>query len=190
MKNTVIKGDGTSRKIKAPSDIPTTFGDWRAQLLAGSATLDIALNADGCETVGTPLSKENLLSDTTKTALGLISEDPTINEALAGVKTALDGKAPQVLSGEGAPNNQTVGVAGQLYVDTDTYDVYVCRRIYNGLSTPIYIWGKVIVKANKYGEVGTPSLRNEYFVAKASYVETGDNSNAPTVEGQICWLYG
>ncbi len=92
MKNTVIKGDGTSRKLKAPSDIPTTFGDWRAQLLAGNATLDIALNADGCETVGTPLSKENLLSDTIKTALGLTSEDPTINEALAIVKTALDAK--------------------------------------------------------------------------------------------------
>lgn len=82
MKNTVIKGDGTSRKIKAPSDMPTTFGDWRAQLLAGSATLDIALNADGCETVGTPLSKSNLLTDETKTALGLTSDDPTVNEAL------------------------------------------------------------------------------------------------------------
>ena len=34
--------------------------------------------------------------------------------------------------------------------------------------------------------VGTAALRNEYFVAKADYTD----SNAPTVEGQICWLYG
>lgn len=190
--------------------MPTTFGDWRAQLLVGSATLDIALNADGCETVGTPLSKENLLSDTTKTALGLTSNDPTINEALAaiqtkltfdttptadstnpvtsgGVKTALDGKAPQILSGEGAPTNQTVGAAGQLYVDTDAYEVYVCCRVYNGLSTPIYMWSRIITKAEVDGTVGSPKLRNQYFVAKASYVA---DTNDPTVNGQICWLYG
>lgn len=82
MKNTVIKGDGTSRKLKAPSSLPESFSEWRTQLLAGNATLDIALNPDGCETVGTPLSKSNLLTDETKTALGLTSNDPTVNEAL------------------------------------------------------------------------------------------------------------
>ncbi len=96
MKNTVIKGDGTSRKIKAPSDMPTTFGDWRAQLLAGSATFDIALNADGCETVGTPLSKANLLSDTTETALELTSEEPTVDEALNKIASSKANKSVKV----------------------------------------------------------------------------------------------
>ena len=96
MKNTVIKGDGTSRKLKAPSSLPESFPEWRTQLLAGNATLDIALNPDGCETVGTPLSKSNLLTDETKTVLGLTSDDPTINEALKllGNAQTIIGTAP------------------------------------------------------------------------------------------------
>lgn len=82
MKDTVIKGNGKSRSIKAPTDIPATFEEWRTQLLAGTATLDIGLNAAGCDVVGTTLSKANLLSDTTKSALELSGSDPTVNDAL------------------------------------------------------------------------------------------------------------
>ena len=82
MKDTVIKGNGKSRSVKAPTDMPATFEEWRTQLLAGTATLDIGLNAAGCDVVGTPMSKANLLSDTTKSALGLSGSDPTVNDAL------------------------------------------------------------------------------------------------------------
>lgn len=82
MKDTVIKGNGKSRSIKAPTDIPATFEEWRTQLLAGTATLDIGLNAAGCDVVGTALTKANLLSDTTKSALELSGSDPTVNDAL------------------------------------------------------------------------------------------------------------
>lgn len=82
MKDTVIKGNGKSRSIKAPADMPATFEEWRTQLLAGTATLDIGLNAAGCDVVGTAMSKENLLSDTTKSALELSGSDPTVNDAL------------------------------------------------------------------------------------------------------------
>lgn len=82
MKDTVIKGNGKSRSIKAPTDMPTTFEEWRTQLLAGTATLDIGLNAAGCDVVGTAMSKANLLSDTTKSALELSGSDPTVNDAL------------------------------------------------------------------------------------------------------------
>ena len=82
MKDTVIKGNGKSRSIKAPTDMPATFEEWRTQLLAGTATLDIGLNAAGCDVVGTPMSKANLLSDTTKSALELSGSDPTVNDAL------------------------------------------------------------------------------------------------------------
>lgn len=81
MKDTVIKGNGKSRSIKAPTDMPATFEEWRTQLLAGTATLDIGLNAAGCDVVGTALTKANMLSDTTKSALEL-SGDPTVNDAL------------------------------------------------------------------------------------------------------------
>lgn len=82
MKDTVIKGNGKSRSVKAPTDMPATFEEWRTQLLAGTATLDIGLNAAGCDVVGTALTKANMLSDTTKSALELSGSDPTVNDAL------------------------------------------------------------------------------------------------------------
>lgn len=41
MKDTVIKGDGTSRTLKAPASMPETFEEWRSQLLAGNATMTL-----------------------------------------------------------------------------------------------------------------------------------------------------
>ena len=34
MKDTVIKGNGKSRSVKAPTDMPATFEEWRTQLLS------------------------------------------------------------------------------------------------------------------------------------------------------------
>lgn len=198
MKNTVIKGDGTSRKLKAPSSLPESFSEWRTQLLAGNATLDIALNPDGCETVGTPLSKSNLLTDETKTALGLTSDDPTINEALNLLGNA------QPIIGTAPPTTSTVGVAGQEYIDTAAKLVYHCTAAaatgYTWISadknlqdtkqdkstaiTTSNIASQTVNKA-KYATdgvaVGTPALRNQYFSSTES---------TPTVNGQICWVYG
>ena len=198
MKNTVIKGDGTSRKLKAPSSLPESFSEWRTQLLAGNATLDIALNPDGCETVGTPLSKSNLLTDETKTALGLTSDDPTINEALNLLGNA------QPIIGTAPPTTSTVGVVGQTYIDTAAKLVYHCTAAgatgYTWISadknlqdtkqdkstaiTTSNIASQTVNKA-KYSTdgvaVGTPALRNQYFASAES---------TPTVNGQICWVYG
>lgn len=198
MKNTVIKGDGTSRKLKAPSSLPESFSEWRTQLLAGNATLDIALNPDGCETVGTPLSKSNLLTDETKTALGLTSDDPTINEALNLLGNA------QPIIGTAPPTTSTVGVVGQEYIDTAAKLVYHCT----GAAATGYTWisadknlqdtkqdkSAAITTSNiasqtvnkaKYATdgvaVGTPALRNQYFASAEA---------TPTVNGQICWVYG
>lgn len=92
MKDTSIKGNGKSSIIKAPSDMPETFETWREQLIAGQGYLDVRLNTDvtganaGCDVVGTPLNKANLLSDTTKAALELDGTDPTVNDALYALK--------------------------------------------------------------------------------------------------------
>ena len=198
MKNTVIKGDGTSRKLKAPSSLPESFSEWRTQLLAGNATLDIALNPDGCETVGTPLSKSNLLTDETKTVLGLTSDDPTINEALNHLGNA------RPIIGTTPPTTSTVGVVGQTYIDTAAKLVYHCTAAgatgYTWISadknlqytkqdkstaiTTSNIASQTVNKA-KYAtddvSVGTPALRNQYFASAES---------TPTVNGQICWVYG
>ena len=198
MKNTVIKGDGTSRKLKAPSSLPESFSEWRTQLLAGNATLDIALNPDGCETVGTPLSKSNLLTDETKEALGLTSDDPTINEALNHLGNA------QPIIGTTPPTTSTVGVVGQEYIDKTNKIVWYCIAAtgtgYTWISadknlqytkqdkstaiTTLNIESQTVNKA-KYSTdgvaVGTPALRNQYFASAES---------TPTVNGQICWVYG
>lgn len=198
MKNTVIKGDGTSRKLKAPSSLPESFSEWRTQLLAGNATLDIALNPDGCDTVGTPLSKSNLLTDETKEALGLTSDDPTINEALNLLGNA------QPIIGTTPPTTSTVGVVGQEYIDTAAKLIYHCTAAaatgYTWISadknlqdtkqdkataiTTSNIASQTVNKA-KYATdgvaVGTPALRNQYFASAES---------TPTVNGQICWVYG
>lgn len=201
MKNTVIKGDGTSRKLKAPSSLPESFSEWRTQLLAGNATLDIALNPDGCETVGTPLSKSNLLTDETKTALGLTSDDPTINEALNLLGNA------QPIIGTAPPTTSTVGSVGQQYIDKTNKRVWYCTAA----EATGYTWispdkeladaiaakqdassavnssniGSQTVNKAKYATdtiaVGTPALRNQYFASAEA---------TPTVNGQICWVYG
>lgn len=197
MENTVIKGDGTSRKLKAPSSLPESFSEWRIQLLAGNATLDIALNPDGCETVGTPLSKSNLLTDETKTVLGLTSDDPTINEALKLLGNA------QPIIGTAPPTTSTVGVVGQEYIDTAAKLVYHCTAAATGYTwisadknlqdtkqdkstaiTTSNIASQTVNRA-KYATdgvaVGTPALRNQYFASAEA---------TPTVNGQICWVYG
>lgn len=83
MKDTVIKGDGTSQFIKAPASMPATYAEWRAQLLAGTATVDLSLNDDGVTAKGTALSKANLLSDETAEELtGTFGDDVTLDYAL------------------------------------------------------------------------------------------------------------
>jgi len=88
MKDTIIKGNGRSRIVKAPDDMPGTYSEWRTSLIAGTGYLDTQVNTDvssvtaGLDTLGTPLNKANLLDDATKTMLGLTQTDPTVNEAL------------------------------------------------------------------------------------------------------------
>ena len=165
MKNTVIKGDGTSRKLKAPSSLPESFSEWRTQLLAGNATLDIALNPDGCETVGTPLSKSNLLTDETKTALGLTSDDPTINEAFKLLGNA------QPIIGTAPPTTSTVGVVGQEYIDTAAKLVYKCVAAATGYTWEVYSAGRSS-KVNLTLYASSWSTAKKYTVSNANITAT------------------
>jgi hypothetical protein len=82
MKDGIIKGEGNSRLLKAPASIPATYAEFRAALLAGTLPVDLLYNAAGWDVEGTALNKANLLTDTVAEALGLTSDDPTVNEAL------------------------------------------------------------------------------------------------------------
>lgn len=189
MKNTVIKGDGTSRKLKAPSSLPESFSEWRTQLLAGNATLDIALNPDGCETVGTPLSKSNLLTDETKTALGLTSDDPTINEALK-----LLGDAKPII-GTTPPTTSTVGIVGQEYIDTAAKLVYKCTAAgATGYTWEVYSAGRS-TKVNTTLSASGWSTAKKYTVSNAnitatSAVELLPRENSGITQAQLEALSG
>lgn len=109
MKDTVIKGTGTSRKLKAPATMPETFDEWRNQLLAGTATVDISLNPAGCDVVGTALTKETLLKDTTKAALELSQSDPTVDDALYALSQKGSPAEVHVIADNGTQVTMTKG---------------------------------------------------------------------------------
>lgn len=109
MKDTVIKGTGTSRKLKAPATMPETFNEWRSQLLAGTATVDISLNPAGCDVVGTALTKETLLKDATKTALELSQSDPTVDDALYALSQKGSPAEVHVIADNGTQVTMTKG---------------------------------------------------------------------------------
>ena len=120
-----------------------------------------------------------------------------------GVKAALD-DLPQPIIGTAPPTTSTVGVVGQEYIDTAAKLVYHCTAAaatgYTWISadknlqdtkqdkstaiTTSNIASQTVNKA-KYATdgvaVGTPALRNQYFASAEA---------TPTVNGQICWVYG
>lgn len=109
MKDTIIKGDGTSRTVKAPATMPETFEEWRSQLVNGTATLDIGLNEAGCDVVGTALNKNSMLTDATAAALELESADPTVNEALYALSQKTQPAVLKVTTTAGVVVTATLG---------------------------------------------------------------------------------
>ena len=114
---------------------------------------------------------------------------------------------PQPIIGTTPPTTSTVGSVGQQYIDTAAKLVYHCT----GAAATGYTWispdkelsdsiaakqnastavntsniGSQTVNKAKYATdtiaVGTPALRNQYFVSAEA---------TPTVNGQIAWVYG
>lgn len=91
MNDTVIKGTHNSRSILGAADIPETWADARAQLIANGWPIDLGpLNPLGCLQVGTGYTKAEVLSDETAEKIGLEQKNPTINNAFNGVLTILE----------------------------------------------------------------------------------------------------
>ena len=70
--------------------VPTYPGRVKLIPVAGQANTYDIVRADEPQQEGTPLNKSTLLSDTTKSALGLTQSDPTVNDALAKIKNLID----------------------------------------------------------------------------------------------------
>lgn len=133
-----------------------------------------------------------------------VSAHNTSKNAHNDIRIELGKKAPEPIIGTTPPTTSTVGVVGQEYIDTAAKLVYHCTAAaatgYTWISadknlqdtkqdkstaiTTSNIASQTVNKA-KYATdgvaVGTPALRNQYFASAES---------TPTVNGQICWVYG
>lgn len=133
-----------------------------------------------------------------------VSAHNTSINAHNDIRIELGKKAPEPIIGTAPPTTSTVGVVGQEYIDTAAKLVYHCT----GAAATGYTWisadknlqdtkqdkSAAITTSNiasqtvnkaKYATdgvaVGTPALRNQYFASAEA---------TPTVNGQICWVYG
>lgn len=153
---------------------------------------------------------DNLLPDLSETYEGkgaankAVSAHNTSKNAHNDIRIELGKKAPEPIIGTTPPTTSTVGVVGQEYIDTAAKLVYHCT----GAAATGYTWisadknlqdtkqdkSTAITTSNiasqtvnkaKYATdtiaVGTPALRNQYFVSAEA---------TPTVNGQIAWVYG
>ena len=204
-------GGGVSSFNGRAGAVTPQIGDYTAEMVGADAqgaaeTVQDNLNAHAENTVKHITAaertnwngKQNALTfDSTPTAG---STNPITS---GGVKAALD-DLPQPIIGTTPPTTSTVGVVGQEYIDTAAKLVYHCT----GAAATGYTWisadknlqdtkqdkATAITTSNiasqtvnraKYATdgvaVGTPVLRNQYFSSTES---------TPTVNGQICWVYG
>ena len=182
MIDTIIKGNGKSRTVKAPSDMPADFSTWREQLIAGTGFLDVNLNTAtgtdaGCDVVGTPLSKANLLQDDVASELELTPLEATVNDALRALASrggsfilditfasALSG-LPFTVSGGGFTFSGTVPVGLAVQVDAPypnmAYTV-ICDGNYSTVTTTNFfglypVWVAPIsnvLAENTWGQIG------------------------------------
>ena len=153
---------------------------------------------------------DNLLPDLSETyeekgaANTAVSAHNTSPNAHNDIRVELGKKAPVPIIGTTPPTTSTVGVVGQEYIDTEAKIVYHCTAAagtgYTWISadkdlqdtkqdkstaiTTSNIASQTVNKA-KYSTddvaIGTPALRNQYFASAEA---------TPTVNGQICWVYG
>ena len=213
------KADGaTGLKIQLQITAPSTgytlnqFGIWAKVGSGEGKLLALFQNSEG---IDVPSASDSPDFVYTFYGLIMISNTGSISvtvDASAVVTTATMQAAiaaaiadiPQPIIGTTPPTTSTVGVVGQEYIDTAAKLVYKCVAAgatgYTWISadknlqdtkqdkstaiTTSNIASQTVNKA-KYATdgvaVGTPALRNQYFASAEA---------TPTVNGQICWVYG
>lgn len=213
------KADGaTGLKIQLQITAPSTgytlnqFGIWAKVGSGEGKLLALFQNSEG---IDVPSASDS--PDFVYTFYGLIMISNTgsisVTVDASAVVTAATMQAaiaaaiadiPQPIIGTTPPTTSTVGVVGQTYIDTAAKLVYHCTAAaatgYTWISadknlqdtkqdkstaiTTSNIASQTVNKA-KYATddvaTGTPALHNQYFASAES---------TPTVNGQICWVYG
>lgn len=213
------KADGaTGLKIQLQITAPSTgytlnqFGIWAKVGSGEGKLLALFQNSEG---IDVPSASDSPDFVYTFYGLIMISNTGSISvtvDASAVVTTATMQAAiaaaiadiPRPIIGTTPPTTSTVGVVGQTYIDTAAKLVYHCTAAaatgYTWISadknlqdtkqdkstaiTTSNIASQTVNKA-KYAtddvSVGTPALRNQYFASAEA---------TPTVNGQVCWVYG
>ena len=206
-----IAGGGVTSFNGRGGAVAPQKGDYTAEMVGADAqgaaeTVQDNLNTHAGNTVMHITAAERTAWNGKQNALTFDTaptEGSTNPVTSGGVKAALD-DLPQPIIGTAPPTTSTVGVVGQEYIDTAAKLVYHCTAAaatgYTWISadknlqdtkqdkstaiTTSNIASQTVNKA-KYATdgvaVGTPALRNQYFASAES---------TPTVNGQICWVYG
>ena len=108
MQDGIIKGTGNSRYLKSIAEFLTqypTYNDFAAALAAGTLPIDLnGINPTGWDQQGTPLNKENLLSDETCELLGITQTSVPDDAFLKISKFLLRPGSVFWFAGETAPN--------------------------------------------------------------------------------------
>lgn len=87
MVDTIIKGTGNSRSIKAaPDSLPATYDEFRTRFISSGISIDIGpLNPTGLVQKGNDLNKATLLTDATEIAIWGDAANRTPDQALHGL---------------------------------------------------------------------------------------------------------
>lgn len=192
MKDMIPKGTGNSRFLRSVSNfkaIYPTYDDFVNALVAGNLPVDFnGINEAGIQQVGTPLSKANLLTDETAAALGLASDDSTVNEAFlnligqlkAGVKIKVGSYVGAGKYGSSNQNTLALGFKPKLLIITPS----IQKASNNNVTWfGVYIAGR----SNIYGFNHRTIIAEPVFIntLAATVTETGISWYSDSADNQM-----
>jgi hypothetical protein len=157
MKNTIIKGNGKSRRIVAPTDMPSTYDEFRSMAISGNAYFDVLLNDAGCDQVGTPLSKETLLDNDTADAFELAREGATPNEAFLRLAKKIDLDAKFIYA---SGTSNAIVVSPKYFELLDGQSLtFVAKFDNSGKATTLNVYGLGAKPLYKAGTTSAPTIK-------------------------------
>ena len=171
MRDGIIKGDGTSRFMKAA--LPDTYESFKAACASGAQPLDILMNLAGWDTIPDFLNKETLLQDETEVALFGNAANRTVDAAFRGIafkfKAISDGLATVkvTITDEGGKP-----VSGVLLtnVQSDTGGTVLSDA--SGIVNGYIAEGTAKIAVSGYGDLVDAAIPTFTAVAGGSYTKT------------------
>lgn len=139
MKDFIPKGTGNSRYLKSGITAGTTWEQFKAMLIAGTAPIDLnGLNAAGIQQMGTALSVANLFKGSTAALLGLTADavpDDAFKELASASKIVTGSYVGTGTFGSGNPNVIKTGFTPKFGVVVDVSYSYAYGVFVYGCTT-------------------------------------------------------